>query len=102
MQKTINIDLIKKNPNLFFSQLPAKAELEISEFIYFIIYKYNLTIKLPNNKNIVGYDAKGKSISESEYIEDLEKINKEIDNGTAKLFTSDEVRKRIIDENNLA
>ncbi|MEN8122655.1 MAG: hypothetical protein ABFS35_20105 [Bacteroidota bacterium] len=50
----------------------------------------------------MGYDAKGSPVTESDYIEDLDIINKEIDNGTAKLYTSNEVRKKIIGENNLA
>jgi len=101
MQQIIDINLLRENPQLFFSQLPEKAKAEISEFIYFIIYKYNLNIELPNKKNIVGYNAKGVPVTESDYIADLDKINKEIDNETAELFTSDEVRKKIIDENNL-
>jgi len=50
MQQTIDINLMKENPKLFFSQLPDKAEEEISEFLLFIIYKYNLSIELPNKK----------------------------------------------------
>jgi len=101
MQQAIDINLLKENPKLFFSQLPEKAEEEISEFLYFIIYKYNLNIEVLNKNKIMGYDAKGKPITESNYIEGLDIINKEIDNGTAKVFTSNEVRKKIIDENNL-
>lgn len=52
-------------------------------------------------ENIVGYDAKGNPIYESEYIKEMDKINKEIDNGTAVLYTTEEVRKRIIDGHNL-
>ena len=37
MQQIIDINLLKENPKLFFSQLPEKAEEEISEFLYFII-----------------------------------------------------------------
>lgn len=50
MSKTININLLKENPKLFFSQLPEKAEEEISEFLYFIICKYNLSRELSDNK----------------------------------------------------
>ncbi len=101
MQQTIDINLLKENPQLFFSQLPKKAEEEISEFLYYIIYKYNLSVELPNVNNNVGYNAKGLAVTESEYIKDLDIINEEINKGTAKLFTSNEVRKKIIDENNL-
>lgn len=101
MQQKIDLNLLKENPKLFFSQLPEKAEEEISEFLYFIIYKYNLSVELPNKNNIVGYNAKGLPVAESDYIEHLDLINEEINKGTAKLFTSKEVRKKIIDENNL-
>lgn len=37
MQQTIDINLLKENPKLFFAQLPEKAEEEILEFLYFII-----------------------------------------------------------------
>ena len=55
---------------------------------------------MPNKNNVVGY-AKGLPVTESDYIEDLDIINEEINNGTAKLFTSNEVRKKIINKNNL-
>ena len=42
MQKNIDINLIKEDPNLFFSQLPEKAEVEIAEFLRFIVFKYNI------------------------------------------------------------
>ena len=52
-------------------------------------------------KNIIGYDSDGNSITEAEYNADLDRINYEIDGGAAQLFSSNEVKKRIIDENNL-
>ena len=51
--------------------------------------------------NIVGYDSSEKPITEEEYRADLDRINNEIDNGTAKLFSSKEVKNKIINENNL-
>jgi len=57
---------------------------------------------LLNQKNIIGYDTTGNPVTEDEYISDLNRINNEIDNGTAKLFSTEEVRKSIINENNLA
>ncbi len=58
--------------------------------------------KLLNQQNIVGYEANGNPIFENEYISELTNINKEIETNTATLFSSQEVRKKIIDENNLA
>ena len=54
-----------------------------------------------SGKNIIGYDSNGKPITEMEYKADLDRINNEIDNNTTQLFTSKEVKKRIIDANNL-
>ncbi len=52
-------------------------------------------------KNIIGYDADGTAITEEEYVSGLDRINSEIDNGTAQLFSSNDVRNTIIDANNL-
>jgi len=54
-----------------------------------------------NGKNIIGYNSTGEPITEKEYRADLDKINTEIDNGTAQLFSSEDIKKRIIDANNL-
>lgn len=51
MQYTIDLNLIKENPELFFSQLPKKAEDEILDFLQFIVFKYNLSIISENNIN---------------------------------------------------
>ena len=50
----------------------------------------------------VGYNQNGMPISELEYIADINKINADIDSGTAELFTTTQVRKNIADENSLA
>jgi hypothetical protein len=52
--------------------------------------------------SIVGYDSDGNPITEEEYRAELNRINNEIDNGTAQLFSSKEIKERIISENNLA
>ena len=54
-----------------------------------------------SKKSIIGYDIKGNSITEEEYRADLDQINSDIDKGTAQLSSSEEVKKRIIDANNL-
>lgn len=57
--------------------------------------------KLLDKENIFGYDAEGNPVKEKDYIKSLDKINAEIDNGTAKLSTTDKVKKRIMDGNHL-
>ena len=54
-----------------------------------------------SGKSIIGYDSKGTALTEAEYKADLDRINYEIDNGTAQLLSSKEVKKRIINANNL-
>lgn len=54
-----------------------------------------------SGENIIGYSFKGEAVTEAEYIADLDRINSEIDNGTARLFSSEEVKKRITDANTL-
>jgi hypothetical protein len=42
MKKLINIELLKKDPQRFFSKLPGEAEEEINKLLEYILYKYNL------------------------------------------------------------
>jgi len=52
--QTIDINLLKENPQLFFSQLPEKAETEILEFLRFVIFKYqNIEQKDEENNDII-------------------------------------------------
>jgi len=57
---------------------------------------------LLDKENVFAYDAKGNPISENEYIKGLDQINNEIDNGTAKLYSSSEVIRQISNDNKLA
>ena len=57
---------------------------------------------LIEKENIVGYDAKGNPVTESQYIKEIDAILKEIDDNTAKLFSTGDIKKSIIDANNLA
>ena len=50
MKQIINIDLLKENPELFFSQLPEKAEKEINEFLRFVFFKYEINKKKEKKK----------------------------------------------------
>jgi len=56
---------------------------------------------LIEKENIVGYSANGKPIYESEYIKEMDKSIQAIQNGTAILYTTEEVRKNIVNANNL-
>jgi len=57
---------------------------------------------LIEKENIIGYNGKGNPVYENEYIKEMDLINDEIDNKTAKLFTADEVKQSIIKNNDLA
>lgn len=61
----------------------------------------NKVKSLIEKENIVGYNAKGKPIYESEYIKEMNESIKAIQNGTATLYTTEEVRKNIVDAHNL-
>ena len=56
---------------------------------------------LIEKENIVGYDAKGNPIFESVYLKEMDKSIEAIENGTATLFTTEQVRKNIVNGNNL-
>lgn len=57
---------------------------------------------LLDKENVFAYDAEGNPITGSDYIKDLDAINKEIDAQTAKLYTTDEVLRHVADDNKLA
>jgi hypothetical protein len=57
--------------------------------------------RLLNKVNVIGYDVTGKPVTEFEYKAELDQINEEINRNEALLFTSEEVRKRIVDGNSL-
>jgi hypothetical protein len=50
MKQTINLKLMKENPELFFSQLPEKAMMEIDDFLNFLIFKYKINIDFSEKK----------------------------------------------------
>ena len=52
---------------------------------------------LIEKENIVGYDAKGNPVTESQYIKEMDAILKEIDDNTAKLFSTGDIKKSIVD-----
>jgi len=56
---------------------------------------------LIEKENIVGYDAKGNPIFESIYLKEMEKSIEAIENGTATLYSTQDVRKNILHANNL-
>jgi len=43
MLQTINMNLFKENPQIFFKQLPKEAEVEFSEFLRIFLIKYNIS-----------------------------------------------------------
>jgi len=57
---------------------------------------------LIEQENVVGYDAKGNPIFVSQYLKEMDAILADIDNKTAELFSTEDIKKSIIDANNLA
>ena len=52
-------------------------------------------------ENIVGYDTENNPIYESDYIKEMDLSIKAIENETATLYVTQDVRKNILDANNL-
>ncbi len=63
-----------------------------------ILHKINEFLKA---ENVVGYNLHGSLIPEKMYIEEMEAQQERINQGTAKFYTSEEVQKKIMDENHL-
>ena len=55
-----------------------------------------------NKQNIIGFNSKGEPISEKKYILEMDEIISEINEQKGTFYTSEEIKKRILDENNLA
>ena len=56
---------------------------------------------LLENKNDIGYNANGEAISVNDYVKEMDISIDNIKNKKATLFTPQELRKTIIDANNL-
>lgn len=56
---------------------------------------------LLENKDYIGYNVKGEAISANDYVKEMDLSIDNIKNKKATLFTTQEVRKNIIDANNL-
>jgi len=50
MQQLIDINLFKKNPQIFISQLPKNAEEEMVEFLNFLMFKYKINLDFPDKE----------------------------------------------------
>lgn len=74
----------------------AKRIFEISDKE--ILEKIN---HLLQSENVVGYRPNGEPITESDFISEMDAQQERIKNGTAKFYTSEEVRKKILNESNL-
>tara|TARA_R110002072_G_scaffold234429_2_gene392043 strand:+ start:401 stop:658 length:258 start_codon:yes stop_codon:yes gene_type:complete len=56
---------------------------------------------LLENEDCIGYNADGKTISANDFVKEMELSIENIKNNKATLFTTKEVRKNILDANNL-
>ncbi|MEN8122657.1 MAG: hypothetical protein ABFS35_20115 [Bacteroidota bacterium] len=52
MQQTIDINLLKENPLLFFSQLDKDAEKEFVYFLEYFIFKHEINLKKGSKKKL--------------------------------------------------
>lgn len=55
-----------------------------------------------DEENCFAYDADGHPVSKADYIESINVLNKDIDNGTAELHSTNDVLKRIANDHKLA
>lgn len=53
MNKTIDINLLKENPQLFFSKLDKEAEREFTNLLEFIIFKYEINFETNTGKKSI-------------------------------------------------
>lgn len=74
----------------------AKRIFEISDKV--ILEKIN---HLLQNESIIGYRPNGEPITEIDFISEMDAQQERIKNRTAIFYTSEEVRKKILDESNL-
>jgi len=51
MQQTIDINLIKENPKLFFSQLNEDAENEFIHLLQYFVFKYDINVVMKKKEN---------------------------------------------------
>ncbi|MGK0412947.1 MAG: hypothetical protein ACJA1B_001149 [Polaribacter sp.] len=56
---------------------------------------------LIEHESVIGYEVNNTPISVNNYVQEMDLSIKAIENKTATLYTTEEVRKRIIDANNL-
>lgn len=52
--------------------------------------------KLLNKEVVVGYNTDGTPITKADFIEDMKKVDQEIQAGTLKIYTTEEVRDKIM------
>jgi hypothetical protein len=74
----------------------AQKILAISDFA--LLKKVKALIE---KENIVGYDTNDNPIYKSDYVKEMDVSIQKIEKGTATLYDTKEVRKNIIDANNL-
>lgn len=56
---------------------------------------------LLKSESIVGYRVDGTPITKSQFMLEMTQQQEKINNGTAQFYTIDEVRKMVLDDNNL-
>lgn len=83
--ETLKISLVQK--------ILEVSDTAILEEIYALLDKGN---------RVIGYSVDGTPVLERQYIQEMDILNQQINEGTVKHYTVDEVKKRIVNGNNLA
>lgn len=78
------------------STITIQVKQEDTSFIKSLLEQLKGVEKISIDDDIVGYSAKGKPFSISEYKETIQTRIDDIKKGTAKTYTSAEVSKRIL------
>ena len=59
MQQTIDINLIKESPLLFFSQLDKDAEKEFAYLLEYFVFKYDIKFDYDKKENNLSKEENG-------------------------------------------
>ena len=78
------------------STITIQVKQEDTSFIKNLLEQLKGVEKISIDEDIIGYSAKGKPFTISEYKETIQTRINDLKNGTAKTYTSAEVSKRIL------
>jgi hypothetical protein len=93
MKKKIDTDIIKNNPEEFFSQLNSEARKEFDHLLNYMVYKYDIVLNdIPDenqaekvNEDFMDFLKKGFHVSEKE-LEKIRQIQKDINSWNVEKY----------------